>query len=251
MPIEMHRQLIDHIPVMWSAPSTKGGKPARDLVIWLPGFGGTKESVAPQLRDLAAAGFIGLSYDPWQHGERKVESLEELRARVQGNVRRHFWPILAQTAEESTRIIDWAIEHLGIAPYVRMGGISMGGDISVAAVGFEGRILSVVACVATPDWLRPGSHEAPGTPDLYANRFYERHDPMTHPEHYAHCPAISFQCGELDTQVPAEAAQRFADRLRVIYAPCPGRLDVTLHPGVGHAFTPAMWENCLAWFKRW
>jgi dienelactone hydrolase len=251
MPIEMQRQVVDHIPVLWCAAKGRGTKASRDLVIWLPGFGGTKESVAPQLRDLAAAGFIGLSYDPWQHGERRVETLEELRARVASNVRRHFWPILAQTAEEVSRIIDWAIDTLKIAPYVRMGGISMGGDISVAAAGLEGRILSVAASVATPDWLRPNSHEKQGTADSYANRFYERWNPLTHPGNYAHCPAITFQCGAGDTLVPPEGAQHFATVMRETYAACPERLNVTLHPGVQHAFTPVMWENSLAWFKRW
>jgi hypothetical protein len=108
---------------------------------------------------LAAAGFVALSFDPYQHGERSVDSHAALAARVVGSICRHFWPILAHTAEETTRVIDWAMSELGVAPQV---------DVSVAAAGVDERITAVAACIATPDWLRPGSCEPPGQPDSYA-----------------------------------------------------------------------------------
>ena len=236
------------IPVVWIEPEHATGS---TLVIWLPGFSGTKESVEPQLHDLAAAGFVALSYDPWQHGERLIETQEELCGRILSNIRRHFWPILARTAEESSSIIDWAVATLGVAPSVCMGGISMGGDIAVAAAGVDRRIKTVAACIATPDWLRPGSFEPPGEPDDYALACYERRNPLTHLELYEHCPALSFQCGALDTQVPPDGAQRFATALQQTYRDCPERLEVSLHDGVAHAFTPEMWRNCVQWFQRW
>jgi dienelactone hydrolase len=228
----------------------QAGAAGSTLAIWLLGFSGTKESVEPQLRDLANAGFVALSYDPWQHGERRMETQEELCQRIHSNIRRHFWPILARTAEESSQIIDWAIATLGVAPKVCMGGVSMGGDISVAASGVDQRIKAVAACVATPDWLRPGSFEPPGEPDEHARICYERRNPLTHLELYQHRPAISFQCGAIDAQVPPDGAQRFVVALQSTYQACPERLEVTLHDGVTHAFTEPMWDNCLNWFQR-
>ena len=78
--VPVFKEDVDGIPVLWCPPdpSTDQGT----LVIWLAGFGGTKESCAPQLRDLAAHGFTALSFDAWQHGERRIESEEELRTRV-------------------------------------------------------------------------------------------------------------------------------------------------------------------------
>src|SRR5216683_316980 len=105
----LNRTIVDHIPLLWLEPA---GPPRRELVIWLPGFGGSKEGVEPQLRDLAAAGFVALSYDPYQHGERRMEPQEQLGKRVVGNIRRHFWPILTHTAEEAPRVIDWAVAAL-------------------------------------------------------------------------------------------------------------------------------------------
>ncbi|MEM7539880.1 MAG: alpha/beta fold hydrolase [Chloroflexota bacterium] len=242
----MNKTIISNIPTIWIEPENTVQK---KIVIWLPGFSGTKEAMEPQLRDLAKAGFIGLSFDPHQHGERQIESLDELRARVVGNIRRYFWPILAQTAEEVPTIIDWAMAELGVDSAVGMGGISMGGDISVAAAGVDQRICAVTACIATPDWMRPGSFEPPGEPDDGAQACYDRRNPLTHLELYAHNPAISFQCGADDQQVPPDGAQRFMAALQKQYG-ADRPVDVTLHANVPHSFTPAMWANCVDWFTH-
>ena len=68
---------------------------------------------------------------------------------------------------------------------------------------------------------------------------------------YRHTPAISFQNGGEDRQVPPDGSQRFVAALRrQVYARCPERLDVTLHDGVAHEFTDAGWANALVWFRR-
>ncbi len=103
--------VIAGIPMLWAAPS----EPSSKLVIWLPGFSGSKEGVQENLLDLAHGGFVGLSFDPVQHGERLIASVDELRTRVRGNIRRYFWPILAQTAEETSTVIDWAEQELGVS----------------------------------------------------------------------------------------------------------------------------------------
>ena len=155
--LQVNKSVVAGIPLIWVEPESAA---TRKLVIWLPGFSGAKEGVESHLHDLAAAGFVGLSFDPYQHGERRIEPLETLRERVRGNIRRYFWPILAHTAEEAPTVIDWAMQTLGVTPQVGMGGISMGGDISVAAAGVDCRIVAVTACIATADWLRPGSLQA-------------------------------------------------------------------------------------------
>ena len=245
---DLQKANVGDIPLVWLEPERAE---ERTLVIWLPGFSGTKEAMESYLVDLAKAGFVALSFDPHQHGERMIESLEELRTRVRGNLRRYFWPILAQTAEDASRVIDWAIPHLGVGERVGMGGISAGGDASVAAAGVDPRIGVVAAGVATPDWLRPGSFEPPGEPDEAAQARYDRRNPLTNLEAYRHRPAISFQCGAQDEQVPPSGALRFAKALREeIYATSPERLEVVLHEGVPHRFTDESWRNCVAWFQR-
>ena len=90
---------------------------------------------------------MGLSFDPYQHGERRIESRDQLRQRVHGNTRRYFWPILARTAEEAPQVLDWAVRHLGVTEAAGMGGISAGGDTSVAATAV---IPAVTASGRTP-----------------------------------------------------------------------------------------------------
>lgn len=243
----MKQAVVDHIPLLWCEPEEAD---RRDLVIWLPGFSGTKESVSAHLEAFAAGGMVAVSFDPHQHGERRVEPQGALVQRVVGNIRNYFWPILTLTAEEVPRIIDWAVAQLGISGHVMIGGISMGGDIAVAAAGLDHRIRAVAACIATPDWMRPGSHEPPGQPDTYAQNCFRRRNPLTHLDDYQHGPAITFQCGDLDTQVPPDGAERFAARLRDIYRQYPDRLEVVRHSGVAHQFTPEMFDRCMAWFRR-
>lgn len=239
------RTWIDHIPVIWTHPGLAGSQ--RTLVVWLPGLGGNKEQMEPRVREIAARGFVALSYDPWQHGERATEAPDELIPRVFGNFRRHMWPILAHTAEDALRVLDWAIAELGVEPKARMGGISMGGDVSVAAAGLDSRIERVAAGIATADWLRPGTNVPPGQADAYARLKYDACNPHTHLARYEHCPAITFECGALDDHVPPDGALRFRDALTRTYSASPDRLRVNLHQGVGHEFTDEMWSNCVQW----
>jgi dienelactone hydrolase len=248
---------VDHIPTLWVMPESQPSR-AR-LVIWLPYFTGTKEEMLPYLRDLADAGFVALSFDPWGHGERGSEPAEQMGARVFSNFRRHMWPILGQTALDALRVMDWSIEHLRVTSEIAVGGVSMGGDIAVAIAGLDQRVRRVATIVATPDWLRPGMSDIqepdrlvdPGEADAYAQLFYDRIDPYSHPAHYAHCPAMTFECGALDTHVPPDGALRFKTALQDVYQHCPDRLRVNLHPGTGHvSANPVLWRNCMEWFKH-
>lgn len=243
------RAQVGEMPILVIAPPETKGRP---LVIWLTGFSGQKESVENQLREMAKRGFVALSFDPYQHGERRIEPNEELVKRVRGNIRRYFWPILAQTAEETPRVIDWAIKNLGVRREVGMGGISMGGDISVAAASVDRRIIVVSACVATPDWLRPGSFEPPGEPDAAAQAHYDRRNPLTHLKLYQkHRPAIAFQSGVVDKQVPPDGGARFVAALKPLYGAKADRLVVNLEPEIPHRFTPLMQENSIQWFAKY
>ncbi|TVR96576.1 MAG: hypothetical protein EA416_01040, partial [Trueperaceae bacterium] len=66
--------------------------------------------------------------------------------------------------------------------------------------------------VATPDWRRTGAGLAPGAPD---------------------------------------GARRFVAALADVYGDAAAsRLQVTLHPDVGHETVPTMMDNCLEWLHR-
>ena len=248
----------DGIPVVWIQPDNQDGD-AR-IALWLPWLSGTKEAAMPFLRELAGRGFTAVSFDPWQHGERGTETAEQISSRVFGDFRRHMWPILGQTTLDALRVADWAAMEFG-ATAVAAGGVSMGGDIAVALAGVDQRISRVAAIVATPDWTRPGMRDIrdpsrvlpQGVPDAYAQWFYDHLDPLSHLSHYAHAPAIAFECGADDSHVPPDGALRFRDALTEAYPHAAASVRVTIHPGTGHldaAENPALFQNCLAWLAE-
>lgn len=247
----VERTKVGEIPILRISPKeTK----KRHLIIWITGFSGSRDSVERELRALANHGYVAMSFDPYQHGDRRIEPQAELPLRVRGNIRKYFWPILARSAEEVPQLIDWAIKELGVRKEVGIGGVSMGGDISVAAASVDKRIKVVSACVATPDWMRPGSFEPPGIPDDAAQVDYDRRNPLTHLSLYRHHPAIAFQSGADDRQVPADGGQRFIEALvkEGIYKGSDvEKLKVNLVPKTPHAFVPAMWEASVAWFDKY
>lgn len=245
---------IEHVPAIWVEPDKSAA--SRRLAIWLPSGTGKKEDTLPRLQELAATGFVAVSLDPWQHGERGIgETPEALFTRAMENFPRVVWPILGQSALDTVRVIDWALDKFGVEPPCYVGGTSLGGDIAVAAAGIEPRIGCVASIIATPDWLRPGMRVAaelvgPGSADAVANFFYDHVNPLTNLAGYSHCPAITFECGADDDHVPPDGALRFQSALQETYRSCPDRLRVNLHPGAGHELAPKMWPNCLEWFSR-
>src|SRR3954447_10517264 len=235
---------IDHIPAIWVEPDATPAATA----LWLPPLSTNKEWVLPFLRELAGVGFLAVSFDPWQHGERGTESSEEIRARVFGSFRRHMWPILGQTTLDALRVLD----HFDSGD-VLAGGVSMGGDVAVALAGIDPSVSRVATIVSTPDWTRPGmrdladpSKDLPqGDADDYAQWFYKQLDPISHVERYARGQAILFECGGDDQHVPADGALRFADAVG-------DSVQVNIRPGLGHmdAMTPEVLANCLSWLSR-
>lgn len=241
----MNYAMVDHIPVVWRVPKQE----VEGIVIWLTGFSGDKEKMIPYLEKMAENGLLAISFDPHQHGERLLSDTEELRGRIKKNLRRYFWPILAITSEEMSRVIDWAIETFKYDVPIMAGGISMGGDISVVAAGLDARISKVAACIATPDWLRPGSWERQGVADTYAWHCYHRCNPLSNLHRYKHLPSIRFICGAEDGQVPPDGADRFVELLRLgSYSRTPNKLSVVKLKSVGHEFIPQMLEDSIRFF---
>lgn len=245
--LRIRKGKVGEIPVLVVSPPETAN---RCLVLWVSGFSGNKEGTLPTLKLLAQRGFVALGYDAYQHGERAFETREVLSTRVRGNIRRYFWPILARSAEETPQLLDWAVTELGVSDRAGMGGTSMGGDISISAAGVDPRLRAVSALVATPDWMRPGSFEPPGAPDLIAQAAYDRRNPLTNLEDYLHRPAMAFQSGADDQQVPPDGGQRFVTALQKIYGDQSSLLQVNLYAGVPHRVVPEMIEASLKWFEK-
>jgi dienelactone hydrolase len=261
MTLELKTTRVDHIPAVWFEPPDP--QPRRRLAIFLNGLSGAKENMEPYLSDLAQAGFVALSFDNWEHGERTHLTGQEVAERAFGNFRRYMWVHIGQTALDTLRVIDWAIAHLGVEPQVCVGGLSMGGDIAVTAAGLDERIRRVGAVVSTPDWLRPGMRDLRdpnhsllpvGEPDAYARRFYDLFNPITHLSHYAHAPHIRFINAEKDDHVPPEAAFRFKAALAERCPQAAENVTIDLLPGLDHISIgqarDEWWPGLVEWMRR-
>lgn len=222
---------IGDVPVLEVAPNAAA---PRGLVIWIPPLGGDKERYRDLLDGFARQGSLAVGIDPRRHGERADLPAGELAEQVMSRFRATMWPILGGTVLDVMAVVDHELEAHGVDGPVRAGGVSMGGDISVALAGIDARVTRVAAVAATPDWTRPGmtrigSEGRPidqGAAPEGARWLYEQLDPITHAGRYQRGPAIRFDVGAADTHVPAEAARRFA-------AVVPG-VDVVSHPGLDH-----------------
>ena len=254
------KESVDGIHVLYLEPPAPPAR--RRLAIFLTGLSGVKEDQVPFLADMAARGYVALAFDNHQHGERGSETGEEILARVFANMRRYGWPILGQTVIDTLRVIDWAIATLGVEPDVHMGGISMGGDITIAAAGVDSRIVRCAPIITTPDWLRPGMHDLmnptkildPGKPDAYAQFFYDAFNPVTHLGRYVNCPPMRLVQGAEDNHIPTENAERFKRQLADLSAAAAARIDIRYVPGpkANHVDvlerTAEWWPELLEWW---
>ena len=252
---QLQKKWVDGIPVQWVLP--RESLDERRLIVFLPSFGGSNQQVADLLIDIADRGSIGLSIDPWQHGDRGSESRDAIFARVFSAFRKNMWPILGQTSIDILRVIDWAIAEFHIQSPVRIGGLSMGGDVAIAAAGIDTRIERVFAVVATPDWLRPGMRDlmnpdtliAQGEADDFAQFFFDSLNPMSHLERYRRNVRLTFLCGVQDNHVPPDGAERFKHALAVVADDCFAQVDVQLVEGMSHMDSmdrALWWPRCLS-----
>ena len=235
------RQNVDAISLIHISSTAKTDR--HQIALFLPYLGGTKETAVPQLARLANRGFTAISFDPWRLGERGDDDAGVVMQQIFSHFRRNMWPILGQTTLDAVHVLDWATDRFEVAPdNIVVGGISMGGDISVALAGIDHRVTRVAAVVATPDWMRPGmtrlgdpSHIIDqGDPTAYGNWLYNQLNPATHLHNYAHGPAIAFELGATDTHVPPASAFAFRDALEESAPAAAGRMRITRHAGLDH-----------------
>ena len=220
-----------------------------EIVIHVPAFGQKKEDTIPVLRHFVTMGFTSIAIDAYQHGARGTEDRATISRRVFANFRREMWPIIGETTIDVMKVAKWARHQFGPVP-LHLTGLSMGGDIVVAAAPFVEDLASVNAIVATPDWRRHGMRDIErgieidqGESDRRARFFFDSLNPIDHVERYGNTP-IRFVIGEKDTHVPPEAAYRFAKRING--STQSSTISVIEKVGLSHMdFVQPIWLNDL------
>ena len=238
-------KIVDGVPVLWSAPAAPSA-----ILVHVPAFSQTKEQTQPVLDHALSLGFAAVAIDAYQHGARGTEDRDALTRRVFASFRREMWTIIGETVFDVPRIATWARAKFGKDLPLHLTGLSMGGDVVVAAAPLVEHVASVNAVVATPDWQRPGMRDiasgelvAQGTPDAKSRLFLEYLNPIDHP-HRFQALRVHFILGELDTHVPPGAAYRFQKIVNGGQAP--GPIRITLKPGLKHLdFVAPSWFGDL------
>jgi uncharacterized protein len=215
----------------------------RGTVLFYHGFGGTKERVDAYTTALAEAGFLAVGLDAAGHGERRHPEFDSMFSDERWDARfedteSDFLKLIDDTAAEVPSIIDdlitrgWARED-----GVGIGGRSLGGNVSYAAILADPRLRAMASVVGSPEWTLPRAH----SPHHHLDRFFPA--------------AMLSEAAELDEFVPAEPIRDFHAKLAPWYASEPDRIQYVEHAGVGHFLTPELnAESCrrvVAWFGRW
>lgn len=268
--VEVIKIWVDMIPVYCVLPQAFAEGESVKLCLFLSGLSGNKESLVGSFgKNIARRGYMGVFMDHYGHGERAMrgavgpdsteEEVRTLAGRIAdtvfGNMYRYGWEILGNGVLDARRVIDYFCEKMPVSEVV-MGGVSMGGDTSVATAGVDARIRRVLALITTPDWLRPGMcnlHTGelmdPCCPDAKSQWYYDQFNPMTHLQRYARGVDILFACGEKDTHIPPENAQRFIENLGRIAPRAAARMQIWWNRGKGHSVPQGEdMERLLDWF---
>lgn len=242
MPLTKEGTTIASVPALLYFHDSREACAERGTVLFYHGFGGNKEKIEAHPVSLAQAGFLVISLDAVGHGQRRYPHFTELFnderwAREPEATEADYLTIVRQTAAEVPRIIDellfcgWAQpERLGI------GGISMGGEITYAAIVNESRLRVATPILGSPEWELPW----PESPHRHVERFF----PV----------ALFSQAAAADEAVPARYIRAFHEQLTPLYATAPERLCYLEYPDVGHGLSPHLWETSrqrmVAWIER-
>lgn len=242
MPLTREVTTIASVPALLYFHTSRETCAERGTVLFYHGFGGNKEKIEAHALSIAQAGFLVISLDAIGHGQRSFPHFAEVFnderwAREPEATEAQYLTIVRQTAAEVPMIADellscgWARpERLGI------GGISMGGEITYAAIVNEPRLRVATPIVGSPEWELPW----PESPHRHAERFF----PV----------ALFSQAAEKDEAVPARCIRAFHEHLTPLYATAPDRLCYLEYPDVGHKLSPHLWEtsrqHMVAWFER-
>jgi dienelactone hydrolase len=152
---------IGGVPALLRYRGTPELAAERGTVLLYHGFGGTKERVDVYLAALAEAGFLGVGLDAVGHGERRYPDFETTFDSERWDTHfeeteSDFLKLIDETAAEVPSVIDDLIARgWARADRVGIGGRSLGGNISYAAVLADDRVRAAVSIVGSPEWTLP------------------------------------------------------------------------------------------------
>ncbi|MFL5344767.1 MAG: alpha/beta hydrolase family protein [Hyalangium sp.] len=204
----------------------------RGTVLFFHGLNGSKEVHERELNLFAEHGLFAVGVDAVGHGERRYPDFSIRFADDNPRVDEEFAGVVQATAREVPALLDALVQEHGATPRrMGIGGASMGGFITYAALAEERRLRVAVPLIASPELGRAGSpHERP-----------ERFFPV----------ALFSQTAGRDEVVPPRQAREFHARLEPFYAQAPERLRYREFPESSHMMRPQDWKEATKDAAEW
>jgi alpha-beta hydrolase superfamily lysophospholipase len=222
------------IPAIMARPADR---PALGTVLIFHGLSATKEHQWPEIRRLAAAGFIGVVIDAPCHGGRYDPYLERVLQEGRDGNRLSFKEILHQAIREIPLLITYftETEHLPVG----ISGISLGGHTAFCSLLCSPAPDVCVPLIGAPVFtVAAAGHQTP-------DEAFERLPTI---------PLLVVTAAQ-DTIVPPGPALELVDKLRPRYAAFPERLRSLHFTESGHHMRGEdwhhAWDEIIAWFIRY
>ena len=172
------------------------------------------------------------------------------------NAREYFWNVILKNIEESSLIIDYAVDSLQ-ADSSRIGvcGHSMGGFTASGVFTLNRNLNALVVFNGSCNWAHSNKLFMEGLnisdSDLYneLQESVDKYNPMKNLEYIIDRPILLLH-GDNDTLVSIDAQREFYKEVAVLYHDSE-RISFIEYPKLNHFVTTNMMEQAYDWFNRY
>jgi dienelactone hydrolase len=228
--VEVEESLLAGVPLLIVRHAD--GARALPTVLWVHGYGASKETHLAELHRLADLGLQAIAIDAVAHGARRPDGLP---CRVGGSPRENaaiFRQIVGETVAGLPRLVDQLFELGRCVPgRLAIAGVSMGGCIVYGAIATDKRYAAAVALLGSPEWVRSDDDAA------WLDAF--------------HPTALLSITAACDSVVPPAAARQLHALLADRYSQHPERLQYVELAGAPHLMPAADWATATGHAAEW
>ena len=227
------------------------------VVLVTHGRGGHLANTHGLCRELAQRGLVAIGVEQRNHGRRLVSrAANEHTAQHAADL----YGTIVGTAHDLCLLLDFLPARLGLSTArVGLTGVSLGGHVTVMALGLEARFTAAAALIGSGDYsaLMHFRHQRAEFQGQSFEEFFSpalqsvvrRFDPIHRPEVFADRPLLLLN-GEEDQMVPLSCNQGFEKALRPYFRQ-KERLELRAYAEVGHTVTKEMQTNAVDWLEHW
>ena len=245
--VKIEKIIIKDIPCLLFKPKDK--KENHHTIIYYHGWSSNKDFQKFKGTVLASFGFQVIIPDSIYHGDRNP-----INHNLDGMLEKYFKKTILNSIEESSIIIDYALENLNVeSNKIGIMGHSMGGFISSGAFIKNKNLKALVVINGSCAWSKLEEKvdkykDENNTSDV--TKELMKYDPYHNYKDLEHRPVLLVH-GEKDDTVPIYSQEVFYEKILNYYKDHKKKLSFLKIPDMTHSVNTTMLENCIHWFKRY